>query len=161
MLQGSRKIYLKSQTTSIAVMKWYLYWNWCHRCDLAISPRKPPNLPHNFNVQPQKVGFQNLCHYSFSNVANYQKDNLSHSNSSLKSSRVQKSVPNNQALIIAGRTIKAWVNDPSLPDLDSISFADTFDFFDVDLVPHWESWRFFSTMNERLCWLGFKFLPSW
>ncbi len=54
---------------------------------------------------------------------------------------------NNQALIIAGRTIKAWVNDPSLPELDSVSLSDDFDFFDFELASHFRSWRFFTTMN--------------
>jgi hypothetical protein len=54
---------------------------------------------------------------------------------------------NNQGLIVAGRTIKEWVNDPSLPELDSASFADDFDFFDFELTSHFRSWRFFTTMN--------------
>ena len=58
----------------------------------------------------------------------------------------------NQDLIVAGRTIKEWINDLSLSGLESITIpttVGTFDFFDFNRAshPHSWSWRFFTTMS--------------
>ncbi|KAE9374405.1 hypothetical protein N431DRAFT_405034 [Stipitochalara longipes BDJ] len=58
----------------------------------------------------------------------------------------------NQGLIVAGRTVKEWVNDLSLTGLGCISVSATagmFDFFDFNRAspPHSWSWRLFTTKS--------------